>query len=104
MCARFVGLLARRVFLSAAALAFLAGGYWLVTPASAQFAIGIGGGGLGIGMSTDAAPPARESAPQQRPRRAKSERPRKEANKEAKKSGEDSAPRKPAADETSFGK
>jgi hypothetical protein len=102
MYVRFArSLLARRVSLNAAvALALLAGAYWLMAPASAQFSIGIGGGGLGIGMSTDAAPPARESAPQQRPRKSKSERSR----KEAKKSSEDSAPRKPAADETSFGK
>jgi hypothetical protein len=94
-------LLSCRILLTAAgALAFLAGAYWLAAPASAQFSIGVGGGGLGIGMSTDAAPPARESAPQQRPRKAKSERSR----KEAKKSAEDGAPRKPAADETSFGK
>ena len=93
-------LLPRRIFLIAAGvLALLAGAYWLTAPASAQFSIGIGGGGLGIGMSTDAAPPARESAPQQRPRKQKSER-----RKEAKKSAEDGAPRKPAADETSFGK
>ena len=104
MFARFVcSPLGRRVFLNAVAIvALLAGTYGLMTPASAQFSIGIGGGGLGIGMSTDAAPPARESAPQQRSRshKAKRERP----HKEAKKSGEDSAPRKPAADETSFAK
>jgi hypothetical protein len=102
MSARFAcSLLARRVFLNAvAALALLAVAHWLATPANAQFSIGIGGGGLGVGMSTDAAPPAREAAPEHRQRKAKRERP----HKEAKKSGEDSAPRKPAADETSFGK
>jgi hypothetical protein len=90
----------RCVLLLALALGLLAVAHWLVTPANAQFSIGIGGGGLGVGMSTDAAPPARQSAPQQRPRKAKRERP----HKEAKKSVEERAPRKPAADETSFGK
>jgi hypothetical protein len=101
MCAQSVcRLLPRRGFLAAGALVFLAVTCWLAAPASAQLSIGIGGGGIGIGMSTDAAPPARESAPQQRPRKAKSGR-RTEAKS---KSTEDSVPRKPAADETSFGR
>jgi hypothetical protein len=102
MYARFAcGLIVRRVYLNAAtALVLLAGAYWLTAPANAQLSIGVGGGGFGIGMSTDAARPSREAAPQHRPRKAKSERPRKEATKSA----EDSAPRKPAADETSFGR